>query len=210
MNFEKFSKSISKIVKEILPGELAHHKMAPPERNELIKNSVIENYREAAVLILFYPKNSIMHMILILRASYSGTHSSQVAFPGGKVEKFDLNFEQTALRETYEEIGIHSDLITVIRPFSKIYIPPSNFMVYPFMGYCKNELKFNIDPKEVAGLIEFPLSEFLENSTLETTKIFMPHPNQVPMPGFSINEYHVWGATAMMLNEVKFVLKNVF
>ena len=81
-------------------------------------------------------------MALIVRNSYPGVHSSQIGFPGGKVEEFDADLEETALRETHEEVGIHPEKIQIIKPFSEIYIPPSNFLVAPFMGISHEELTF--------------------------------------------------------------------
>jgi len=72
---------------------------------------------------------------LILRTSYNGIHSSQIAFPGGKVEPEDVDLKQTAIRETHEEIDVHPNTINVVRAFTEVYIPPSNYMVYPFFGY---------------------------------------------------------------------------
>jgi 8-oxo-dGTP pyrophosphatase MutT (NUDIX family) len=210
MNFDQFLKIIPKILKENLPGELAHQLMAPEERIELMKNPIPEKHRKAAVLVLIFPKDDTMHLALILRASYSGTHSSQVAFPGGKVEKFDIDYEQTARRETFEEIGIKSELITTICALSNIYIPPSNFMVYPYLGYSSQKLEFALDSKEVAGIIEFPLLQLLDESVVQTKVIATSYSESINTKGFRINNYHVWGATAMMLNELKIVLKNVY
>ena len=211
MDFNSFKEKIAKIAQEELLGELSHLKMCPPERADLMKNIDLETVkpREAAIMMLFYPKNNKTHIALILRTSYNGVHSSQIAFPGGKVEKFDKNFQETALRETHEEIGIHQKEITVIRDFTPIYIPPSNFMVYPFLGYSNNELIFNPDPNEVAGIIELPLEHFLDENIVISTKMNTSYNEEIAVPAFKIQEHIVWGATAMMLSELKDILKKV-
>jgi 8-oxo-dGTP pyrophosphatase MutT (NUDIX family) len=186
--------------------------MCPPERADLIKNINLDTIKpkEAAIMMLIYPKNNISHLALILRTSYNGVHSSQVAFPGGKVENFDENYKQTALRETHEEVGIHPDKINVVRDFTPIYIPPSNFMVYPFLGYSETELTFIADKDEVAGIIELPLSEFLNDNTIVITNMSTSYNKNIDVPTFKIQEHYVWGATAMMMSELKDVLKNIF
>ena len=211
MKFQSFLDNIPNIQQQKLLGEISHLKMCPPERADLMKNIDLNtiNPRLAAVLMLIYPKNAVANLALILRTSYNGVHSSQIAFPGGKVETFDADYQQTALRETHEEIGISPELITVIRDFTPIYIPPSNFMVYPFLGYSTTELSFIPDQDEVAGIIEFPLSEFLEDTIVVTNRMSTSYNNDIDVPAFKIQNHIVWGATAMMLSELKDVLRNV-
>ena len=124
MLFNDFIKYIPKIEKETLLSTDAHAKMAPLERISYLKeeNYINKNPRKAAVLMLFYPKNEVTHLALIVRNSYPGVHSSQIGFPGGKVEEYDADLEKTALRETHEEVGIHPEKIQIIKPFSEIYI----------------------------------------------------------------------------------------
>ncbi len=210
MDFNFFIESIPKISQQKLLGELSHLKMCPPEREDLMKNINLENIKpkEAAIMMLLYPKKIQTHLALILRTSYNGVHSSQIAFPGGKVEKFDENYQETALRETHEEIGIHPEKINVIRDFTPIYIPPSNFMVYPFLGFSESELIFNPDPNEVAGIIELPISIFLDDKIVIFKRMSTSYNLEIDVPAFKIQEHIVWGATAMMLSELKDVLKN--
>lgn len=211
MKFEHFLSHIPKIEQEILLGEVAHRLMMPPERAEIMKSLDLKkiNPRKAAVMMLFYPRNEHTNMILILRNSYNGVHSSQIAFPGGKIEAFDESFMQAALRETHEEVGISPDQITVVRPFTQVYIPPSNFMVFPFLGYSKQELVFTPDPNEVAGLIEFPVAHFLDDTIVVSQKMATSYSQSIDVPSFKIYDHYVWGATAMMLSELKETLKKV-
>ena len=211
MDFQEFLRFVPKLINAGLPAFDAHIKMAPLERLESLKKSTVEaeNPRIAAVMMLFYPKKDSAHFVLIVRNSYKGVHSAQIAFPGGKYELQDGNYAITALRETHEEVGIHPDKIEIIKPFTQIYIPPSNFMVYPFLGISKEELVFVLEPAEVASIIEIPLSTFLNDAIVIEAKLSTSYANDINVPAFKIEEHIIWGATAMMLSELKDVLKVV-
>lgn len=211
MDFQEFLRYVPKLIEAKLPAMDAHMKMAPLERLESLKNINIdnENPRIAAVLMLFYPKNDRTHLVLIVRNPYEGIHSAQIAFPGGKYELEDENYAETALRETHEEVGIHPDKIEILKPFTELYIPPSNFMVHPFLGISKEELVFVPEPYEVANIIELPLSVFLDDAIVIDTNLSTSYANNINVPAFKIEEHIVWGATAMMLSELKEVLKEV-
>lgn len=165
--------------------------------------------RKAAVMMLVYPKEDTAHFVLIVRNTYPGVHSSQVAFPGGKREDVDADFEATALRETFEEVGVPAQAITVVRKFSEIYIPPSNFLVYPFLGYCTDRPDFLADPAEVAEVLEVPLGVLLDPDTMDVEQMATSYSTSIPVPGFRIAGRMVWGATAMILAELREVLDSV-
>jgi 8-oxo-dGTP pyrophosphatase MutT (NUDIX family) len=211
MDFEEFLKYTPKIQNAALPARNAHIKMAPSNRMDLIKaidfTKVVP--KRAAVMMLFYPKARQTHLALILRTSYNGVHSSQIAFPGGKVEDADSGLSHTALRETHEEIGIHPEKIQLVRAFTEVYIPPSNFMVYPFMGFATQELDFVLQQDEVAGLVEFPFADFMSDTIIVHNTMKTSYAGSIEVPGFQVNEHFVWGATAMMLSELKDTLKLV-
>ncbi|PWA05323.1 NUDIX hydrolase [Flavobacterium psychrotolerans] len=211
MDFQDFLNCIPKIVTEPLLADLAHQIMEPPERKALMNNFdvVSENPRKAAVMMLFYPKNIKTHLVLIVRNSYPGVHSSQIAFPGGKVELEDLSIEHAALRETEEEIGVSVNKINVIKAFTQVYIPPSNFMVFPFLGYSTEELIFNPDPTEVSGIIELSIVDFLDENAIVNKTMSTSYAKDIQVPAFKIQEHYVWGATAMILSELKETLKKI-
>lgn len=210
MLFNEFIKYIPKIEKEKLLSTDAHAKMAPLERISFLKeiNYLDKNPKKAAVLMLFYPKEGYTHLALIVRNTYPGVHSSQIGFPGGKVEITDINLQHTALRETHEEIGIPPEKITIVKPFSEIYIPPSNFLVYPYMGISNEELQFIPDLDEVKRVLEFPLSLFLDDATISKVKMTTSYATDIEVPAFMVDKYVVWGATAMMMSELKENIKN--
>ena len=211
MNFNLFFNAISRISEVNLPAVSSHVKMAPLERikslNEMEDFS--DSAKRAAVMMLFYPKGEVAHLVLIVRNTYPGVHSSQIAFPGGKVEETDSDLQETALRETFEEIGIPAVQINVVRSFSSIYIPPSNFLVFPFMGISPTELQFVLQEEEVAGIIEMPVSMLLDESIIAHKILETSYAKAMKVPVFQIQEHAVWGATAMMLSELKDVLKMV-
>lgn len=211
MDFQNFISSIHKIESEPLLAEKAHVLMVPPERRDLLQNLNIEDYnpRNAAVLMLLYPKNTKMHLVLIERNAYNGIHSSQISFPGGKVELQDQSMFHTALRETDEEIGVSAHKINLIKAFSQVYIPPSNFMVFPFLGYSTEELQFAPDVKEVATILEIPIADFLEESTVVIKQMTTSYSANVLVPAYKLQNHYVWGATAMILSELKETLKKV-
>ena len=209
MLFNDFIKYIPKIEKETLLSTDAHAKMAPLERISFLKeeNYIDKNPRKAAVLMLFYPKNSVTHLALIVRNTYPGVHSSQIGFPGGKVEEYDADLEETALRETHEEVGVHPDKIQIIKPFSEIYIPPSNFLVAPFMGVSHEELTFIPDLDEVKRVLEFSIADFLDDNSITKVKMSTSYATDIEVPAFMVDKYVVWGATAMMMSELKETIK---
>jgi len=212
MNFDTFLKSVSKIENIELPGESSQVKMSPSFRLELMEvhKEVMKTSRKAGVLVLFYPGHqNKTHLVLILRKSYEGVHSAQVAFPGGQLEEQDASIEHTAIRETYEEIGVPKRHVKILKALTTLYIPPSNFMVYPFLGIITTTPNFKIQEDEVEEVIEVPLSHFVDEHNMVKTFVTTSYKANVEVPAFRLNGHIVWGATAMMLSELKDLLKQV-
>ncbi|MFT7034698.1 MAG: 8-oxo-dGTP pyrophosphatase MutT (NUDIX family) [Cyclobacteriaceae bacterium] len=212
MTFAEFEKRVVKIAKMELPGEAIQLKMAPIERLIELKTKARElnSAKRAGVLALFYPdSNNETHLILILRKTYKGVHSAQVGFPGGKFEDGDVHLEATALRETEEEVGVPRDEVSVLKELTEIYIPPSNFFVQPFIAITAKTPNFIAQEEEVEELIEVPLSHFMDDAILTTKVLSTSYATNIDVPAFLLNGHVVWGATAMMLSEVRELLKEV-
>ncbi len=213
MNFDIFLKSISKIEHIPLPGHTSQLKMSPNYRNELIEQQreLMKNSRKAGVVALFYPdKEHKTKLMLILRKTYKGVHSAQVAFPGGKLEPEDPSLEYAALRETFEEVGVPLSDIKVLKAFTELYIPPSNFTVYPFLGVTLKTPQFVKQDDEVEAMIEVALEDLINDAHVSSQMLMTSLEKEVEVPVFNLNGHAVWGATAMMLSEIKDLLKKVF
>ncbi len=195
-----------------LLGESSQFKMSPPFRKELIDKNreAMKTAKKAGVMALFYPNlDGETYLILILRKTYKGVHSAQVGFPGGKVETADPSLKYTALRETYEEVGVPIEDVTVLKAMSPLYIPPSNFTVYPFIGFTENTPVFTKQDDEVEDLIEVKLHDFLNDDNATNVFVMTSLKKKLEVPALKLNGHIVWGATAMMLSEIKDLLKMV-
>lgn len=212
MNFDDFLISLPKVKNLPLPAQVSQLKMSPPFRLELIEMSKdkIKSANKAGVMALFYPdKQQQTRLVLILRNTYNGVHSAQIGFPGGKFEPNDVSLKKTAIRETSEEIGIPEQSIQVIRQLTEVYIPPSNFYVQPFLGIIKKKPTFIKQDDEVEEVIEVLLDHFIDDTNVISTSVETSYNIKVEVPAYRLNDHIVWGATAMMLSEIKDLLKNV-
>ncbi|QCE42153.1 NUDIX hydrolase [Psychroserpens sp. NJDZ02] len=210
MNFNEFIIALPKIKNIPLPAEASQLKMVPSYRQELVtqQGENIKKARQSAVLALFYPDlDAQTKLILILRKTYKGVHSGQVGFPGGKVELEDKDLMYTALRETHEEVGVHPKLVTVYKKMTQVYIPPSNFNVQPYIGAATQTPIFTKQDDEVEDLLEVYLSDLLDDNNVTSKKVKTSYGADVEVPAFNLGTHLVWGATAMMLSEVKDLLK---
>ena len=212
MEFEQFLNRSPKLRKIKLPGEEAHYKLAPMLRLQELEGLNIEQQKpkQAAVMAVFYPgQQEETRFVLILRKSYKGVHSNQVGFPGGRVEEEDLNLMHTALRETEEEVGIPQQEVTVLREMTRLYIPPSNFWVQPYLGLMERTPLLVPQEEEVEAVLEIDIDEFLSESCLTRQTLSTSYATNIEVPAFLLNGHVVWGATAMMLSEMKDILKQM-
>lgn len=213
MDFDKFKYKVSNLKNLPLPGVEAQLKLAPILRiKELEKiDFASKNPNKAGVMAVFYPDNkNITHLVLILRKTYKGVHSNQVGFPGGRIEDIDKkNLKFTALRETEEEIGIPGNEIKVLKRLTRLYIPPSDFWVYPYVGLIESTPQFILQENEVEQVLEVALQDFLNEESLITKKLTTSYADEIEVPAFFLNGHVVWGATAMMLSELKDMLKTI-
>lgn len=191
-----------------LPGHDAFFALSGYDRpsNELIRRQHPPP-RESAVLALIYGPLQELHLLLMLRPTYDGVHSGQVSFPGGRKEPDDTDLCHTALREFAEETGATTGHIEVLGALTEVYIPPSRSLVKPFVGYAEQIGPWRPDVREVARLIEVPLADVLQDDILVRRHQFVATVGRnMEMPCFELGGETVWGATALMIAELRQLL----
>jgi 8-oxo-dGTP pyrophosphatase MutT (NUDIX family) len=163
--------------------------------------------RRSAVLILLHERDGVLHTLLMKRPDYDGVHSGQIAFPGGHFEPSDRDLHQTALREFMEETGAPSNDFDVLGELSRVFIPPSNTLVTPVVAYAKQVDRFAPDPREVAALIDVPVSDLMRTDVLKRTNLFIHIlKREAEVPYWDVQGHVVWGATALMIAELRELL----
>lgn len=204
----QFIRGLQQQLAHSLPGKDAQYLMAPMGRPR--EYSLPSKAKEAAVLILFFLKDEEPHFTLIERAYHpKDAHSKQISLPGGKYEETDLDFSQTAIRETEEEIGIPQDDIQLLGHLSDLYIPVSNFMVYPYVGYLSVAPRFIPEPSEVGQILEVSIKELLDTNNWNKKDLLVRNQMLKDIPIINLQNKVVWGATSMILSELKAVVERV-
>ncbi len=203
MNFLQFKDLLGVVTSKPLPGQDAQYQMVPQGRGRTDLQSIDrDRVKQAAVAALFYEKDQRPHLILTKRSEYPGVHSGQISFPGGRKEQEDVDFAQTALRETCEEIGIPKKQIELKAQLTSVYIPPSNFLVFPYVGLLQQTPHFIPQEREVRKILSLDFNAFLDPGSIVEKTIPINHA-KLTVPAFDINGHIIWGATAMMISELK-------
>jgi 8-oxo-dGTP pyrophosphatase MutT (NUDIX family) len=202
-----FIEQLKERLQTTLPGIEAQMKMAPPIRTRDMQASA--HARLGGVLVLLIEGDRAWNTILIRRTEDGQTHSGQISFPGGKKELNDPDIIATALRECEEEIGVNKDHIEVLGTLTPLYIPPSNFLVTPTIGYIQHVQSFKPSEREVQEIIKVPLDLLFNPSVKDTHVVRRSDRNEEVMktPVYKLNdEMVIWGATAMMISELENLL----
>ena len=187
-----------------LPGINAQMKMAPPIRHKQMIAPL--NARLGGVMILLIEGDKEWNTVLIRRTEDGNTHSGQISFPGGKKDFIDIDIIATALRECEEEIGVRRDKIEVIGSLTPLYIPPSNFLVTPTIGYVADLQTFKPSEHEVQEIIKVPLSLLFDPAIKKERIVKRSDKKEEDMntPVYVLSDdIIIWGATAMMIAELE-------
>jgi 8-oxo-dGTP pyrophosphatase MutT (NUDIX family) len=207
--FEELCRKLSYRLSLPLPGIEAQLKMAHLERRlNYSQRSVPPHARIGSVLILLYEEDGELKTCFIERTTYDGVHSGQIAFPGGRKEENET-LVQAALREAEEEIGVKQNDVTVLGQLTELYIPPSNFLVHPFVGAIPYKPAFFPEPAEVAEVVEIKLDELSDARYRGEKKIKLSNGMMVETPYFNLHGKTVWGATAMIISEFLEVMNGI-
>lgn len=191
-----------------IPGEDAHLEMMPIGRtpsSTALKTAL--NVKESAVGVYLFEEKSNYKGILIQRPSYSGTHSGQISFPGGKKEATDRDLLETARRESFEEVGIPVEKGLFIGQLTNVYIPVSNYLVVPHLFYLEEKIPLIKDYKEVDEIVIYDLNQLLEVKKIPHISVELANGFHAKVPCFELADKKVWGATAIILNELRYLLR---
>ena len=201
---DPFLKKLTKKMNDKLPGRTSHEIMMVKPRYKSIE---IKAYTPAAVLILLFPIKDKWHFFLTKRTNNVEHHKGQISLPGGMLEKGESH-KEAAIRETFEELGVQSGDINIIGPLTPLYIPISNFKIFPFVGWLQSTPILNIQPKEVSKVLS-PSIFSLMDPKAKKIKDSILMGQKVKIPFFNLKNEVVWGATSMILSEFKMVLKGI-
>ncbi|MDX1906547.1 MAG: CoA pyrophosphatase [Bacteroidia bacterium] len=191
-----------------LPGWAAQEAMTPAIRLQI--TTIPADAKRSAVMLLLYLRGAHWYFALMRRPANGRVHGGQLSLPGGRHEPSDPDFTWTALRETHEEFGLDPAGVEVLGALTEVYIPPSNFMVYPRIGYLPAAPVFTPDPNEVAEIIEIELAHLLEDNLAGTHLVEMLPGRMIEAPGYLLKGQHlIWGGTAIMLAEFRALLREV-
>ncbi len=189
------------------PGLPAQLQMAPDHRrHERTYLEVGDSCLKAGVLILLYPVNGRFHVALTLRSDRVAHHQAQISFPGGSNDPGE-SLVETALREAREELNIAPDSLRVLGELTPLYVPPSNYCIFPFVAVADHRPDFQAASDEVAEIIEVPLDHLLNPGSVKREH-WTIHGVGVEVPFFLYGGHKIWGATAMILAELLEIIRS--
>lgn len=160
-----------------------------------------QSARQAAVLVLLYPGPEGLTVLVTERNSNLRKHAGQISFPGGGADPEDASLLETALRETREELGIDSASIEYWTTLHPIYVPPSNYLVHPFVAYVQEPPTVRPNLDEVAAVLRVPLAHLLQPECFACEEWEVGGQRR-PVPHFRFGPHKIWGATAVILDQL--------
>lgn len=202
---------LKKRLEQKLPAEKAHKLLMNYKRQSAAEIlATKKDVKTSAVLCLLFKKEGEWKYYLMERNSYKGVHSAQISFPGGRKEHFDKDYQATALRESQEELNINPNDVEILGELSTMYIPPSNFLVYPFVGVALKDQRIVPDRREVSKVLEASLSDLISDKAIGTSKVSISGgKTEINVKHYTVDEHIVWGATGMILSELAYIIKEI-
>lgn len=150
----------------------------------------------AAVLVPLFYKEEQYYTLFTRRTEQVEHHKGQISFPGGACDAEDKDYLATALRETFEEIGVRPEEVEVVGALDDI-VTLSGFRVSPFVGFIPYPYPFHINPLETAEILEVPLAALLDRRRFREERVFLEG-KIVPQYFWEYNGNTIWGATAQI------------
>ncbi len=207
VQLKRFPDILANALSDELPGTDVQWEMASSDRKMSNYPRVAgDNARKAAVMILLYPHEGSISTLFMQRPVYAGVHSGQISFPGGKAEPGDTDLLETALRETLEETGVESSDIEILGTLTPLFIWVSNMIVTPVVGWTGKKPSTDYTSGEVVFLFEADLGRLLDPSCIKE-KIQKIRGERLKIKYFDYKGHVIWGATAMILNELLVIIK---
>ena len=201
---EQFFADLAWGLRQSLPGREAQRHMAPPSRR--LEPEPGSTPRQAAVLVPLHTNEGEVSLLLTLRQENLRHHGGEISFPGGAMEPTEHSFTETALREAQEEIHLSPAAVQVLGDLTPLYIPPSHNLVHPVVGWLTQRASWSTNPAEVQKIFSVPLRRLLAPETARR-KIQIRHGETRVIPCYQVGEHCIWGATAMVLSELLFLIQ---
>lgn len=208
IDWKHFKQYLIESLSQPLPGYAAQKKMMSVNRPDA--SEAPSSARQSGVLLLCYPKDKDVNIVLIERSNDGGAHSGQIAFPGGKKEETDADIIETALREANEEINLDTSLVKVLGRLSSLYIPISNFVVNPVLAIAESEPILEPSDYEVASILKIPISKLFIKKEKVQVQVSGGNLKIQTIAYLQDDGRFIWGATAMILSEVETMLQEYF
>ena len=207
ITINKIAEQIKERLKKPLPGNEAHLTTRIKTKSEVTFPNTEETARPAAVLILLFPFEDEIQFFLTKRTEDVEHHKGQISLPGG-IRENNESLNETALRETKEEVGIDSTKIIISGSLTPFFIPVTGYIVHPFIGWCKEKPSTKIHYVEVNQLFSVSITELMDEKILQTEQWNIRGYDAI-VPYYNFGKCKVWGATAAILSEFKSILEDI-
>ena len=189
------------------PGLAAQFRMVPdPRPGDKVYQEAQDSCLRAGVLVLLYRLHGRVCVLLTQRTTHGLHHRSQISFPGGQQDPGE-DLQQTALRETSEEVGVTRHSLHILGELTPLFIPPSNYCIYPFVASASERPDFRPSEQEVAQVLEIPVVHLMDPQNLKYEKWEL-RGQEVSVPFYAFQKHKIWGATAMVLSELLDIVRS--